>query len=75
MEAKGITLEQLLEKTNLPRMTLFNARRGKNVTIITALKITEALDTPVDELWDSEVIESEREDANISTSEELRKVS
>jgi transcriptional regulator with XRE-family HTH domain len=75
MEAKGFTLEQLLEKTSLPRMTLFNARRGKNVTIITAMKISEALETPINELWDSETIESEREDADISTGEELRKVS
>lgn len=71
MEAKGITVDQLIEKTGLPRMTIFNARRGMNVTIKTALKISEALEVQMEEVWSIEAIEqkdgAENEDADVST--------
>jgi DNA-binding Xre family transcriptional regulator len=59
MEAKGITVDQLIEKTGLPRMTIFNARSGKNVTLRTALKISEALDEKMESIWSIESIEPE----------------
>jgi len=68
MEAKGVTLDQLIEKSGLPRMTVFNARRGLNVTIKTAFKISEALGVSVDEIWSTEILEPEVEElANLST--------
>lgn len=62
MEAKGITVDQLIERTGLPRMTIFNARKGSNVTLRTALKISEALDEKMENIWSIESIEPEGDD-------------
>ena len=62
LRSKNMSIEQLIEKTNLQRMTIFNARRGKNVTIATAIKIAEALEVPVESIWLLEE-ETEKEEA------------
>jgi DNA-binding Xre family transcriptional regulator len=54
MESKDLSLDQLIEKTGLTRMTLFNARKGSNVTLKTALAISEALEVPLEEIWSTE---------------------
>lgn len=66
MESKGLTLDQLIEKTGLPRMTVFNARKGANVTLRTALKISEALEVALEDIWSKE--EKEEEDADVPAS-------
>jgi transcriptional regulator with XRE-family HTH domain len=66
MDAKNMSVDDLAEKTGLPRMTIYNARRGKNVTISTALKIVDALGVTLDEVWSSDLIEKEdMTDANV----------
>jgi len=66
MDAKNMSVDDLAEKTGLPRMTIYNARRGKNVTISTALKIVDALGVSLDEVWSSDLIEKEdTTDANV----------
>jgi len=67
LEAKGMGADELSEKTGLPRMTIFNARRGKNITIVTAMKISEALEVPVEEIWAPETSElKENSNADVS---------
>jgi DNA-binding XRE family transcriptional regulator len=51
LEVKGMSAEELAGSTGLPRMTIYNARRGKNVTLITAMKIAKSLDVEVSEIW------------------------
>lgn len=58
---KGISVEQLIERTGLPRMTIFNARRGKNVVISTAMKIAKALEVPLEQIWPIETSEQKVE--------------
>lgn len=67
MESKGLTLDQLIEKTGLPRMTVFNARKGANVTLRTALKISEALEVALEDIWSKEEKEEEDAENEIST--------
>lgn len=55
MEEKEVSIETLIEKTNLPRMTIYNARQGKNVTMSTALKIAEALEVKLEDIWTSPI--------------------
>lgn len=42
---------QLAFLTGLPRMTIFNARRGKNITLRTAQLIAGALGEPLESIW------------------------
>lgn len=65
IEAKGLSVDQLIEKTGLTRMTIFNARRGLNVTINTALKIAEALEVSMHDIWSSENIDKEESSADL----------
>jgi DNA-binding Xre family transcriptional regulator len=51
MADKKVSIEDLIDRTSLPRMTIYNARKGRNITITTALKIAEALGTSVEDLW------------------------
>lgn len=51
LQEKAITVDDLIKRTSLPRMTIFNARVGRNVTMVTALKITKALGVAVEEVW------------------------
>jgi DNA-binding Xre family transcriptional regulator len=51
MEAKGITLDQLVERTGLPRMTIYNARKGLNVTLKNAMRIADALESKLEDVW------------------------
>jgi DNA-binding Xre family transcriptional regulator len=70
MQAKNVTVEELMDKTGLPRMTIFNARRGLNVTMLTALKIIEVLNVPLEDVWSLESLEPKEEGeelANISS--------
>jgi len=63
MKSKGLTVDQVLEKTGLSRMTFFNAKNASNVTIKTALLIASALEVSIDDIWTAE-----EENANVPTS-------
>lgn len=67
MKAKDISIDDLIKKTDLPRMTIFNARKGANVTLTTALKISEALDVTVEEIWLTDSTEQDTTDADVSS--------
>ena len=54
LQEKGMTAEQLADKADLPRMTIFNARRDKNITIINAFKIASILEVQVEQIWKTE---------------------
>lgn len=68
METKQVTVDQLIEKTGLPRMTIFNARTGANVTMKTALRISEALEVPLHDIWSVDSLERDEELADVSSS-------
>jgi transcriptional regulator with XRE-family HTH domain len=61
MKEKGFTDGDMSEITGLPRMTIGNARRGKNITLANALRISKALGKPLDEIWGLSKPESESE--------------
>ncbi len=65
MKAKDISLDELIKKTELPRMTIFNARKGANVTLTTALKISEALEVSVEEIWLTDSTEQDVTNADV----------
>jgi DNA-binding Xre family transcriptional regulator len=54
LKEKGVGVEELIEKTGLTRMTIYNVRQGRNVTILTALKISEALGVNLEDIWSTE---------------------
>ncbi len=58
LESKGMSADELAEKADIPRMTIYNARKGKNVTLTTAMKIVKALEVNVSDIW-SEFVEDE----------------
>lgn len=51
MEEKALNDEQLAFMTSLTKMTIYNARMGKNITLSTAIKITEALGETLDSVF------------------------
>lgn len=51
LEEKKISADDLADLTELTRMTIYNARQGKGVALKTAMKISKALDVPVNEIW------------------------
>ena len=51
MKDKGLSDRDLSEITGLPSMTIGNARRGKNITLANALRISRALGQPLDKIW------------------------
>ena len=55
MRAKELTDDQLCEITGLSKMTLWNAKRGKNVTLETMKKISRALGESIFKVWPEEV--------------------
>lgn len=64
MKEKGLSDADLAELTGLPRMTIGNARRGKNILLANAFRISKALGKPLDQIWaikkpESEVSEEE----------------
>lgn len=59
MAEKNFSVDQLIEKTGLPRMTIYNARKGANLTLKTALSISEALDVKLEDIWSREALEEE----------------
>lgn len=63
MVEKGVSTDELVEKTGLSRMTIFNASRGLNVTIKTAMKIAEVLSVPIEEIWSIELLEKDEEES------------
>jgi len=46
-------------------MTIFNARKGANVTLTTALKISEALEVSVEEIWLTDSTEQDVTNADV----------
>lgn len=56
MEEKGISWDELVEATGLTRMTLYNASKGKRVTLVTAQLIAQALKESVDTVWPIEEV-------------------
>jgi DNA-binding Xre family transcriptional regulator len=54
LQSRGVSVDTLVEKTGLTRMTIFNARRGASVKIETAIKIAEALEVKVEDIWQAE---------------------
>ena len=65
MKEKGVTSADLSEQTGLTKMTISNARRGKNITILNARSIAAALKVSVDEIWppEAELTENENSEA------------
>lgn len=61
MRKQGVSDADVAEATGLTRMTIGNARRGKSITLINALRISRALATPLEEIW-SYIREGEDED-------------
>lgn len=59
MREKGISEGEMSEKAGLSRMTIFNAKRGRNSTLPVVLKISKALGEPVEKIW----IVNEKEEA------------
>jgi transcriptional regulator with XRE-family HTH domain len=61
MKAQGVSDADLADATGLPRMTIGNARRGKNITLANALRISKALGQPLNKIWaiDSEGLAQE----------------
>lgn len=57
MESKNISWGQLIELTGLTRMTLYNASKGKGVTLTTAQAIAKALAEPIEKIWPTEKLE------------------
>jgi DNA-binding Xre family transcriptional regulator len=51
MLKKNLNDPDLAELTGLPRMTIGNARRGKGITLRTALLISEALNVAIGDLF------------------------
>lgn len=52
MREKGVSTEDICFFTGLTYMTVFNARRGKNITLQTATLIAKALKVKsLDEIW------------------------
>lgn len=51
MREKDITDGDMETITGLPRMTIFNARRGKNITMKNAQLIAQALKVSLDQIW------------------------
>lgn len=51
MRKQGVSDVDVAEATGLTRMTIGNARRGKSITLINALRISRALATPLEEIW------------------------
>jgi transcriptional regulator with XRE-family HTH domain len=51
MKERGVTDSDLADLTELTRMTIGNARRGKSVTLRVAQKISKALKEPIETLW------------------------
>lgn len=54
MKKKGVSSTELSEQTGLTKMTISNARRGKNITILNAKVIAKALDSSIEEIWPPE---------------------
>jgi DNA-binding XRE family transcriptional regulator len=54
MESKHISWRELVELTHLTRMTLYNASKGKGVTLTTAQAIAKALSEPIENIWPTE---------------------
>jgi lambda repressor-like predicted transcriptional regulator len=63
MREKGMTSAELSEQTGLTKMTISNARRGKNITIINARVIAKALASSIEEIWPTEDSEQTEEAA------------
>ena len=55
MNLKGISDDQLCESTGLTRMTLWNAKQGKNVTLGTMKSIANALGESIVVIWPEEI--------------------
>lgn len=51
MREKGISETELSEKSGLSRMTIFNARRGRNSTLPVIIRISKALGEPFEKIW------------------------
>jgi len=51
MVEKGITDSSLSDATGLTKMTIRNARQGKNVTLKTARTISKEIKKPIEEVW------------------------
>jgi DNA-binding Xre family transcriptional regulator len=68
LETKGISVDDLVNRTGLTRMTIFNARKGANVTLKTALIISEVLGVALESIWSSETDNKEQEPAGADIS-------
>ena len=55
MEQKGISDDQVCETTGLTRMTLWNAKQGKNVTLKTMKAIASAVGESIEVIWPEEM--------------------
>lgn len=50
-EELGVTYKWVSEKSGVPIKTIYDAVRGSNTTIITAIKIANTLGCKLDDLW------------------------
>jgi len=55
MKQKGISDDQICEITGLTKMTLWNAKQGKNVTLETMKAISVALGESIVVIWPEEI--------------------
>ena len=51
MKRRDLSADELSELAELTTMTISNARRGKGLTLRTAIKIAQALKASVDEIF------------------------
>lgn len=51
MQEKQVSEDQLAYLADLTRMTVYNAKKGKNIMLGNAIKIAKALGEPVEKIW------------------------
>jgi len=56
-EGHGLSQGVVAGETGLSVLTVANAERGMNVSLLTAMKLSVFYDLPIEELWTGRVVE------------------